>query len=42
MKDFEIRLHRADGAISIAMAVNAHCPYDAKAQADQMLKDDIA
>jgi hypothetical protein len=39
---FEIRLHKTDNTLSIVMTVNAHGPYDAKLQAEKMLKDDIA
>ncbi len=39
---FEICLHKADGSISMKMTVNAFGPYDAKLQAERMLKDNIA
>jgi hypothetical protein len=38
---FEVCLHRADGTVSIIMAINAFGPYDAKLQASKMLNDDM-
>lgn len=40
--DYEIRLHRADGTLSIVMLVSAVGDLDAKAQARDMLKDGLA
>lgn len=39
---FEIRLHKADGTVSMIMTANAFGPQDAKLQAIKMLNDDIA
>jgi hypothetical protein len=42
IRDYEIRLSRADGALSIVMLTSAISDADAKAQAYGMLKDGLA
>lgn len=41
MQDYEIRLHRADGALSIVMMTAAASDVDAREQAGSFLKEDI-
>jgi hypothetical protein len=40
--DFEIRLHKADGTVSIIMRIVALGVHGAKIEAAKMLKDDLA
>jgi hypothetical protein len=42
VSEFEVRLHKADGTLSIIMTINAFGPDDAKLWAVRMLKDDLA
>jgi len=39
--DYEVRLHRADGHLSIVMVILATSDRDAKNQAQSMLRDSI-
>jgi hypothetical protein len=39
---FEIRLHKADGTVSIIMSVCVFGVFDAEQQAAKMLNDDMA
>lgn len=41
MQDYEVRLYRADGALSVIMKISANGRLDAQAQASAMLKGDI-
>ncbi len=41
VNDFEVRLYKADGKLSIVMAIVGMGPQDAKSQAARMLKDEI-
>jgi hypothetical protein len=40
--EYEIRLHHADGSLSVVMMVTAIGDADAKAQATKMLEDGLA
>ncbi len=40
--DYEIRLHRADGTLSIVMLVSAVGDLDARSQAADMLKGEMS
>jgi len=41
MPEYEIRLHKADGTLSIVMKTHARDDSDAKAKATDMIKGDI-
>jgi hypothetical protein len=41
MEDYELRLFKADGALSVVMVTAAEGEHDAELQAVAMLKDDV-